>query len=142
MWVVNNEGWGQYDSATLARSPRGMDPSRLVNADSGWLDVADSGSDIFDIHTYEDVPRSRPQPHAPIVIGEYGGVGCPSPAICGAPIASARSYQSRRIPRIISRAIARKFEEIVRQAREPGAERFGLHPDHRCRRRDQRPADL
>src|SRR5204863_312893 len=29
LWVVNNEGWGQYDSATLARYVKGMDPSRL-----------------------------------------------------------------------------------------------------------------
>src|SRR3546814_10448421 len=42
MWVVNNEGWGQYDAATLARLVKGLDPSRLVDATSGWLDVARS----------------------------------------------------------------------------------------------------
>lgn len=74
LWVVNNEGWGQYDSATLARYVKGMDPSRLVNADSGWLDVAPDVSDVFDIHTYEDVPNTPTrQSRRALVLGEYGG---------------------------------------------------------------------
>jgi hypothetical protein len=78
MWVVNNEGWGQYDSAMLARYVKGMDPSRLVDADSGWLDVAPGVSDVFDIHSYEDVPNTPTrQSTRAIVIGEYGGIGMP-----------------------------------------------------------------
>src|SRR3546814_6692579 len=78
MWVVNNEGWGQYDSATLARYVKGMDPSRLVDADSGWLDVAPEASDVLDIHTYEDVPHTPAhQANRAIVMGEYGGIGLP-----------------------------------------------------------------
>src|SRR3546814_18912366 len=78
MWVVNNEGWGQYDSATLARYVKGMDPSRLVDADSGWLDVAPEASDVLDIHTYEDVPHTPAhQANRAIVMGAYGGIGLP-----------------------------------------------------------------
>src|SRR3546814_14904468 len=77
-WVINNEGWGQYDSATLARFVKGLDPSRLVNANSGWVDVAPGVSDMLDIHTYEDVPRTPPlQANRAIALGEYGGVGFP-----------------------------------------------------------------
>src|SRR3546814_2854334 len=51
MWVVNNEGWGQYDSATLARYVKGMDPSRLVDADSGWqIGRAPGGTPVTNAH--------------------------------------------------------------------------------------------
>ena len=40
-WVIYNEGWGQLGSAPetyLAPLVRTMDPTRLVNAVSGWTD--------------------------------------------------------------------------------------------------------
>lgn len=40
-WVIYNEGWGQLGSAPetyLAPRVRTMDPTRLVNAVSGWTD--------------------------------------------------------------------------------------------------------
>jgi hypothetical protein len=40
-WVIYNEGWGQLASAPetyLAPRVRTMDPTRLVNAVSGWTD--------------------------------------------------------------------------------------------------------
>ena len=76
MWVIHNEGWGQYESKALAQWVKAIDGSRLVNADTGWLDM--NVGEVFDIHTYEPLPR-QPQPKADraIVIGEYGGVGWP-----------------------------------------------------------------
>jgi len=120
MWVVNNEGWGQYDSATLSRYVKGMDPSRLVNADSGWLDVAPDVSDVFDIHTYEDVPHTPTrQSRRAIVLGEYGGVGWP---IDGHLWRSDKrwSYQVTSDPKDYLARYRRKFDEVVRQARENG----------------------
>lgn len=120
MWVVNNEGWGQYDSATLARYVKGMDPSRLVNADSGWLDVAPGASDVFDIHTYEDVPRTPAhQSGRAIVLGEYGGVGWPIEGHLWR--ADKRwSYQVTTDAKDYLARYRRKFDEVVRQARENG----------------------
>src|SRR3546814_4534418 len=78
MWVTNNEGWGQYDAKTVGSIAKNMDPSRLVNTASGWMDVPDSGSDVYDIHTYDEVPVApSAHPDRPIVTGEYGGVGLP-----------------------------------------------------------------
>src|SRR3546814_9479081 len=78
MWVTNNEGWGQYDAKTVGSIAKNMDPSRLVNTASGWMDVPDSGSDVYDIHTYDEVPVApSAHPDRPIVTGEYGGVGPP-----------------------------------------------------------------
>ena len=120
MWVVNNEGWGQYDSATLARYVKGMDPSRLVNADSGWLDVAPGVSDVFDIHTYEDVPHTPAhQSGRAIVLGEYGGVGWPNDGHLWR--SDKRwSYQVTTDPKDYLARYRRKFDEVVRQARENG----------------------
>ncbi len=120
LWVVNNEGWGQYDSATLTKFVRGMDPSRLVNSDSGWLDVAGRDSDVFDIHTYEDVPHT-PARHSDraIVLGEYGGVGWP---IEGHLWRNDKrwSYQVTTDSNDYLARYRRKFEEVVRQAKENG----------------------
>jgi hypothetical protein len=73
MWVVFNEGWGQYDTERLTKWVKGHDPSRLVNCASGWNDR--KVGDVHDIHVY-------PGPGAPPVgakragvLGEFGGLG-------------------------------------------------------------------
>jgi len=121
MWVVNNEGWGQYDSATLARYVKGMDPSRLVNADSGWLDVAPGVSDVFDLHTYEDVPHVPTRQSArAIVIGEYGGIGLPVEGHVWRPGKRNWGYQTATDRQDYLARYRRKLTEVIRQAREEG----------------------
>ncbi|MDT8758307.1 glycoside hydrolase family 2 [Sphingomonas psychrotolerans] len=121
MWVVNNEGWGQYDSATLTRFVKGMDPSRLVNSDSGWMDVAPRDSDVFDIHTYEDVPKvPTRQSERAIVIGEYGGVGRPIEGHLWRAGKRNWSYQVAKDSDDYLVRYRRKFEEVVRQAKVHG----------------------
>lgn len=73
MWVLFNEGWGQYDTTRLAAWLKSLDPARLVNAASGWIDK--HVGDVVDVHSY-------PGPEAPSseairagVLGEFGGVG-------------------------------------------------------------------
>ncbi len=75
-WVIHNEGWGQYDTTRLSKWVRELDPTRLVNAISGWLDQ-DVG-DVFDWHDYAQAP-SLPKPDAKraLVLGEFGGIGWP-----------------------------------------------------------------
>ncbi|MCC4251271.1 MAG: sugar-binding domain-containing protein [Pseudomonadota bacterium] len=121
MWVVNNEGWGQFDSATLARTVKGLDPSRLVDANSGWMDVAPGTSDVFDIHSYEDKPNV-PARHADraIVLGEYGGVGLPVRGHLWKPGTSLWSYQVAGSDGDYLTRYRRKMAEVIRQAREHG----------------------
>ena len=76
LWVLYNEGWGQFATHRLTDRVRSLDPSRPVNATSGWLDVG--AGDLVDRHDY------RLKPDAPqgdgvraLVIGEYGGLGWP-----------------------------------------------------------------
>lgn len=75
-WVVHNEGWGQYDNVRLASWVKALDPSRLVNAVSGWTDLG--AGDFYDIHTYQEVPNEpAPKTDRVIVVGEFGGIGWP-----------------------------------------------------------------
>ena len=121
MWVVNNEGWGQYDSATLTRYVKGMDPSRLVDADSGWLDVAPGDSDVFDIHTYEDVPNTPTrQSMRAIVIGEYGGIGMPVAGHIWRPGKKNWGYQVATGEEDYLARFRRKMGGVIRAAREDG----------------------
>jgi Glycosyl hydrolases family 2, sugar binding domain/Glycosyl hydrolases family 2/Glycosyl hydrolases family 2, TIM barrel domain len=39
MWVLFNEGWGAYDQDRLTRWIKQLDPSRLLDADSGRMDL-------------------------------------------------------------------------------------------------------
>jgi hypothetical protein len=73
IWVVFNEGWGQFDTKRVADWTKKYDPTRLVDAASGWADRAGVG-DFHDFHTY-------PRPQAPPleakragVVGEFGGL--------------------------------------------------------------------
>ena len=121
MWVVNNEGWGQYDAGTLAQFVKGLDPSRLVNATSGWVDAAPEVSDVLDIHTYEDVPNTpRHQTNRAIVLGEYGGVGFPVEGHIWRPGEDNWSYQVARDEDEYLVRFRRKMEGVIRQAQEAG----------------------
>ncbi|MEU6518766.1 PA14 domain-containing protein [Streptomyces sp. NPDC046978] len=77
MWVVFNEGWGQYDIGRVASQAKSWDPSRLVNNMSGLNLGNDGGAgDIMDEHGYPS-PALPPQPDGQraLVSGEYGGLG-------------------------------------------------------------------
>lgn len=72
MWVVFNEGWGQYDTVRLTNWVMGLDPTRIVSCASGWTDF--EAGHVIDFHSY-------PHPACPNsstrirVCGEYGGIG-------------------------------------------------------------------
>jgi len=77
MWVPFNEGWGQYDTARIAKWTKNYDPTRLVNSVSGWYDVG--AGDTVDTHVYhpERQKYPDPEPNRAPVLGEFGGFGLP-----------------------------------------------------------------
>jgi beta-galactosidase/beta-glucuronidase len=75
MWVAFNEGWGQFDTPGIVEYIRALDPTRLVDAASGWSDRG--VGDVYDIHHYPDPKAPEPQTDRAIVLGEYGGLGLP-----------------------------------------------------------------
>ena len=76
MWVPFNEYWGQFDAAQIAAWVKELDPTRLVNNASGWLDRG--AGDVYDLHRYShyhklanlEDPAGRERV---FVLGEFGG---------------------------------------------------------------------
>lgn len=75
MWVVFNEGWGQFDTARITDWTRKLDPTRLVNSTSGWTDRG--VGDVLDVHVYPGPGCPPPEPNRAAVLGEFGGLGLP-----------------------------------------------------------------
>ena len=74
-WVPFNEGWGQYDSERIAAWLEKRDPSRLVNANSGWTDRG--VGHVYDTHMYPGPGMERVSPERATLLGEFGGLGWP-----------------------------------------------------------------
>lgn len=75
VWVLFNEGWGQYDTERLTQWVKGLDPSRLVDSASGWTDKG--VGDIVDVHSYPGPYAPEPEARRAAVLGEFGGIGLP-----------------------------------------------------------------
>ncbi len=73
MWVVFNEGWGQFDTARITNWVKEHDPTRLVDCASGWNDM--KVGDVHDIHVYPGPGAPAPEPKRAAVLGEFGGLG-------------------------------------------------------------------
>jgi hypothetical protein len=73
VWVLFNEGWGQYDTKALADWLKLRDPSRLVDDASGWTDMR--AGDFIDMHNYPGPDSPTPEPRRAAVLGEFGGLG-------------------------------------------------------------------
>lgn len=75
VWVPFNEGWGQYDTRRIAARVKQLDPTRLVNATSGWHDVG--GGELRDVHVYPGPGAPAAERDRAAVLGEFGGLGLP-----------------------------------------------------------------
>jgi beta-galactosidase/beta-glucuronidase len=120
IWVVFNEGWGQYESKAMAQWVKAIDGSRLVNADSGWLDM--NAGELFDIHTYQETPLAPEQKKdRAIVLGEYGGVGWPVADHLWNPKMRNWGYQTYQNKEDYLRALRHKIEALI-----PMKQKLGL----------------
>lgn len=107
MWVIFNEAWGQYDTRRLTQEVKAWDPSRLVNSSSGW---ADQGTgDLNDWHNYPTPVCPKPEPNRAAVLGEFGGIGLPTPDHTW--VESAWGYRGVTG----TRSLTRKYAELWRQ---------------------------
>ena len=73
VWVLFNEGWGQYDTERLVTWLKALDPSRLVDNASGWTDKR--VGDLIDMHSYPGPECPQPESDRASVLGEFGGLG-------------------------------------------------------------------
>lgn len=77
MWVLYNEGWGQWDTENLTQRLKQWDPTRLVNSASGWIDRG--VGDVHDIHRYPGPAMPSLEGKRAVVLGEFGGLGLALP---------------------------------------------------------------
>jgi beta-galactosidase/beta-glucuronidase len=73
LWVVFNEGWGQFDTERITNWTKEYDPTRLVDCASGWTDR--KVGDVHDIHVYPGPGAPPTEPKRAGVLGEFGGLG-------------------------------------------------------------------
>ncbi|HWO68273.1 MAG TPA: AbfB domain-containing protein, partial [Umezawaea sp.] len=85
-YVPFNEGWGEWNLADTRRVTtdlKNYDPTRLVNAHSGYNCCASKGDpgtgDIIDWHVYTGPDAPRPSSTRVSVLGEFGGIGLRNP---------------------------------------------------------------
>ncbi|MDP7596217.1 MAG: glycoside hydrolase family 2 TIM barrel-domain containing protein [Pseudomonadales bacterium] len=112
MWVIQNEGWGQYDTARLTRWVKDLDPDRVVNSSSGWLDLG--VGDVNDKHDYGPTPGlPASDPARAVVMGEYGGIGWPVKGHLWNPEMRNWGYQTYHDQEAVQNAYRQKTEGIV-----------------------------
>ncbi len=77
MWVIFNEGWGEFDVPRLTDLVKTLDPSRLANNASGWTGM--KVGDVIDMHHYPDPASPKLEENRAAVLGEFGGLGLALP---------------------------------------------------------------
>ncbi len=119
MWVPFNEGWGQYATCRISQMIKDYDPSRLVNAVSGWA-LRPCG-DIYDIHSYQTEVHIPPTSiDMASVIGEYGGIGYPLKEHLWNPEMRNWGYQTYHSEKELIDAYVHKFNQIVEMKKSKG----------------------
>lgn len=74
MWVPFNESWGQFKTNEILKWTKELDPTRLVDGPSGWIDRGEG--ETRDYHLYGDRLIELPlENNRALVIGEFGGLG-------------------------------------------------------------------
>lgn len=71
VWVIFNEGWGQFHARAVTRIARSCDNSRLIDQASGWFDQR--GGDLQSIHHYFFRMKFAPEARRATVLSEFGG---------------------------------------------------------------------
>ncbi len=72
LWVVFNEGWGQFDSQQITELVRQWDDTRWIDSCSGWHDQGKTATTMRSMHTYY-TPLCVPKDPRSVVLSEFGG---------------------------------------------------------------------
>lgn len=70
-WVLFNEGWGQFDTKRLSAKIKKLDPTRIVDASSGWFDQG--CGDLKSHHHYFLKRNLVWEKNRATVLSEFGG---------------------------------------------------------------------
>ena len=72
LWVVFNEGWGQFDSEKVTAQVKEWDDTRCIDSCSGWHDQGKKATTMLSMHTYY-TPLRVPKDPRTVVLSEFGG---------------------------------------------------------------------
>jgi hypothetical protein len=114
-WIPFNEGWGEFQAGRIADLVKSLDPSRLVNHNSGSnccdSDPDPGNGDIIDDHMYVGPGIARaPSTTRVLQLGEYGGLGL---HVAGHEWPSGNSFAYEMLP--TSDALTTRYVQITSQ---------------------------
>ena len=117
VWVLFNEAWGQFDALENEVLVRSTDPTRLIDAASGWYDQG--GGDFCSEHNYFRKLRGKRDPKGrAFVISEYGGYACHIPGHSYTDrIYGYRKYDTKEA---LGEALSELFEKQIPQLEREG----------------------
>lgn len=75
VWVLFNEGWGQFDAQKATELMLSIDNTRIINEACGWFDQG--GGDMYSIHNYVKKLKVKAQKDRVVALTEYGGYAYP-----------------------------------------------------------------
>ena len=75
-WTIFNEGWGQFRADGAYARLKRLDPTRPIDATSGWF--AQRRSDFDSEHIYFRLKKLHPR-QRPLLVSECGGYTLPIP---------------------------------------------------------------
>lgn len=70
-YTIFNEGWGQFCADEMYEIIKAQDPTRIIDATSGWF--IQSKSDVDSYHVYFKPLKLKKFGNRPVVISEFGG---------------------------------------------------------------------
>lgn len=70
MWVLFNEGWGQFDALQVTNYVKSLDSTRTIDSTSGWFDQ--NAGDVKSLHIYFTPLRFKKE-NRTVILSEFGG---------------------------------------------------------------------
>lgn len=71
-YVLFNEGWGQFETLNILNRVKGNDPTRLIDAASGWFDQGIG--DFYSLHHYFFKFKYKKDDTRAMILSEFGGM--------------------------------------------------------------------
>ena len=71
VWTIFNEGWGQFETERMLKRVLELDQSRLIDANSGWIDQG--VGDFYSNHIYFRKAKLKNDGKRILSLSEFGG---------------------------------------------------------------------
>ena len=117
MWVLFNEGWGQFDAAKMTDAVRFLDNTRTIDHASGWHDQG--AGDVKSEHVYfRPYKFRRDRKSRAVVLSEFGGYAHAE----NGHLWSDKSFGYKRFEtaEALAAALEELFQRQIRPAKEKG----------------------